>query len=242
MEIDCKIAILTGASSGLGKAVAQALVHHGAVVYGVARNKKNLKKIEHQLGKKFHAVSMDITDQRAVEEWAAYTFSIEYSPDILINNAGIGGFSKVDEMKTEEWLNMINTNLNGLYFITSKLVALMKQKKQTTHILNVGSILGTLGRAEGTAYCATKFGVRGFSGVLAKELRFDAVKVTCLNPGSIDTGFFKSSGIDAHENMLQPQDIANTIIHVLQTPDNMLIDELTVRPLNPKRPTNKKRI
>src|SRR5699024_10328774 len=135
-------------------------------------------------------------------------------------------------------LNMINTNLNGLYFVTAPLVALMKQKKSTSHIINIGSVLGKVGRPEGAAYCTTKFGVNGFSEALFKELRFDAIKVTCLNSGSIDTGFFKSSGVEPHHNMLQPRDLAETVIHLLKTPDNMLINELTVRPLNPKSPKN----
>jgi short-subunit dehydrogenase len=154
----------------------------------------------------------------------------------LVNNAGTGSFGKIDEMPSEEWYKMINTNLNGMYSITSEVVKLMKKNSESTHIVNIGSILGITTRAEGAAYSTTKYGISGFSEALFKELRGDNIKVTCLNPGSIDTGFFKSSGIQSHGNMLQAADIASTLLHILKTPDNMLISEMTVRPLNPKTP------
>src|SRR5699024_6623918 len=146
---------------------------------------------------------------------------------------------KIDEMESDYWLQMVNVNLNGMYYITAALAALMKPQPGTQHIINIGSILGTVARSEGGAYCTTKFGVSGISGSFFKGLRFGHIKVNCNNPGSIDTDFFKSSGIDTHHNMLQPADLANTVIHVLQTPDNLLINELTVRPLHPKPPINK---
>lgn len=236
MHIEGKTAILTGASSGLGTALAKALIKKGGKVYGLARNMEALTQLRNELGDNFHPVRMDITNQEGITDWINTTFTTENGPDILINNAGSGSFCKIDEMQADDWLAMINTNLNGMYFITSQVIPRMKVKKTSTHILNIGSILGKIGRSEGAAYCATKFGIRGFSEALFKELRFDNIKVTCLNPGSIDTGFFKSSGVQAHGNMLQPVDLAHTAIHVLETPDNMLINELTIRPLNPKKP------
>ena len=235
MEIRSKIAIVTGASSGLGAAVAHDLVEHGATVYGIGRNNSSLQTLWQGLGNNFIPVVLDITDYEEIKNWIQTTFSNKNAPDILINNAGVGSFGKIDEMKSEEWYKMINTNLNGMYFITSEVVKLMRPKEQSSHIVNIGSILGTTARAEGSAYCATKFGVNGFSEALFKELREDNIKVSCINPGSIDTDFFATSGIEPHRNMLQAKDIAKTVIHILQTPDNMLISELTVRPLNPKQ-------
>lgn len=236
MEIKSKIAIVTGASSGLGAAISQALIEEGAMVYGLARNIGKLNSLQEKLGKTFIPVILDITEAEAVRNWLNNTFSKSHSPDILVNNAGVGSFGKIDEMPSEEWYNMVNTNLNGMYHITSEVVKLMKAKNEVTHIVNIGSILGTTSRAEGAAYSATKYGISGFSEALFKELRGDNIKVSCLNPGSIDTGFFKSSGISTHKNMLQAKDIARTLLHVLKTPDNMLISELTIRPLNPKAP------
>lgn len=236
MVLENKIAILTGASSGLGAAIASALISKNTKVYGLARNKKALEERQAELGPLFHPVVMDITNQESLNLWVENTFNASNLPDILINNAGVGSFGKIDEVTTEDWLRMVNTNLNGMYFISAKLIPFFKQNKNNTHILNIGSILGSTTRSEGSAYCATKYGVKGFSEALFKELRTDNIKVTILNPGSIDTGFFKSSGIEAHLNMLQPTDIANTLVHVLETPDNMLINELTIRPLDSRKP------
>ncbi|MCG2419154.1 SDR family oxidoreductase [Aequorivita sp. F47161] len=236
MNISNKIAIVTGASSGLGAAISEALVAAGAIVFGIARNMDSLKKLQNNIGNKFIPVKLDISDEVAVKKWFFKIFSEAKSPDILVNNAGTGSFGKIDEMPSEAWFKMINTNLNGMYSITSEVVKLMKKNSESTHIVNIGSILGITTRAEGAAYSATKYGISGFSEALFKELRGDNIKVTCLNPGSIDTGFFKSSGIQSHRNMLQATDIAETLLHVLKTPDNMLISEMTVRPLNPKAP------
>lgn len=233
MEIKGKIAVVTGASSGLGASLANALVAKGATVYGLARNLVKLKTLQNQLGKTFIPVKMDITDQKAIATWVKNTFSEAYFPAVLINNAGAGYFSKIDELPLQQWHDMINTNLNGTFYITSNLVPFMKKDSTSCHIINIGSILGKTTRSEGTAYCATKYGMQGFSEALFKELRNYNIKVTCVNPGSIDTHFFEDSGIKPHKNMLQPNDIAALIMHILETPNNMLIDEITLRPLQP---------
>lgn len=237
MDIRSKTAIVTGAGSGLGAAISEALIREEvSVVYGLARTTSDLLSIQKKLGEHFIPVTLDITDRDKVVSWIQQTFSQNVFPDILINNAGVGSFGRIDEMAPEDWYTMVNTNLNGLYHITSEAVKLMRKKKGSSHIINIGSILGTTSQAEGAAYSATKFGMNGFSEALFKELRGDNIKVTCLNPGSIETGFFKTSGIKPHENMLQPNEVADTLIHVLKTPDNVLINELTIRPLNPKAP------
>jgi len=236
MNVDGKIAVITGASSGLGASLANALVTKGATVYGLARNTKKLNAIENKLGEKFISVGLDITNQKDIASWVLNTFSDSRFPDILINNAGSGYFTKIDELSLERWHEMINTNLNGAFYITSSIVPLMKKNTNTSHIINIGSILGKTTRAESAAYSATKYGMQGFSEALFKELRSYKIKVTCVNPGSIDTAFFEDSGIQPHKNMLQPKDIATLIIQIVETPDNFLVDEITMRPLIPNPP------
>lgn len=237
MNLENKVAIITGASSGLGAAIAEALVAKKTKVYGLARNKQNLIKLQKQLGPLFQPVPIDITNGDKITRWIVTEFDINNPPDILINNAGLGSFGKIDKMPTEEWLAMVDVNIKGMYLITSALTPFFKQNQHSTHIINIGSILATTARAEGSAYCATKFAVRGFSEALFKELRADNIKVTCVNPGSINTSFFESSNIKAHKNMLSPKDLANTIVHILETPDNMLINEITIRPLDARKPS-----
>ncbi len=234
MEIKEKTAVVTGASSGLGAALAHALVAKGATVYGLARNLDKLNALQKQLGKTFIPVKMDITNQKAVAVWVKKTFSDAKIPNILINNAGAGYFNKIDELPLQHWYDMINTNLNGAFYISSNIVPFMKKNHVSCHIINIGSILGKTTRPDSAAYSATKYGIQGFSEALSKELRAYNIKVTCVNPGSIETRFFEQSGIEPHSNMLQPIDIAALIIHVLETPCNMLIDEITLRPLQPK--------
>lgn len=236
MILKNKTAIVTGASKGLGKACCKTLIQNGAIVYGLARSLKKLNKMRGELGVNFNPVLIDITIPESIKYWVNKTFSDDLLPNILINNAGCGHFGKVDKMDSELWHELIDTNLNGIFHLTSCVVPLMKRSTESSHILNIGSILGTLGAAGKSGYCASKFAVRGFSEALFKELRYDNIKVTCLNPGSMDTKFFKTAGITPHKQMLQPVDIANTIIHILETPDNMLINEVTIRPLNPKPP------
>lgn len=234
MELKNKIAIVTGASSGLGAAISKALVHQGVKVYGIARNLQNLHLLSDRLGENFIPVSLDITHVEAVNTWVKNTFSEKLSPQILINNAGVGYFRKIDEMSYEEWKTMIDTNLNGTFLMSSQVIPLMKRQGNIKHIINIGSIMGTIAQPESSGYSATKFAMQGFSEALFKELRYDKIKVTCVNPGSIETDFFKNSDIKTHSNMLHADDVAETIIHILKTPDNVLIDSIIIRPLIPQ--------
>ncbi|MDX1617828.1 MAG: SDR family NAD(P)-dependent oxidoreductase, partial [Balneolaceae bacterium] len=159
------------------------------------------------------------------------------APDILINNAGLGYFANVDELSVAQWNTMIETNLSGIFFMTRCLVPLMKQKESTCHIINIASIAGKIGNPQISGYNASKFGVSGFSEALFKELRYDGIKVSCLYPGSIATDFFdNAAGTETHSNMMHPKDVAQVLINVLETPDNFLISDVTMRPLNPKPP------
>lgn len=241
MNIHSKAAIVTGASSGLGAAFSHALIQKDAVVYGLARTAEKLNSLQKNLGKNFIPVPMDISNSDKLEYWVTKTFSNEITPDILINNAGIGIFGSVDKLSLNEWNTMITTNLSGVFYLTRLIVPLMKENPRTTHIINIASIAGKVGNPELSGYNASKFGLRGFSESLMKELRYDGIKVSCFFPGSTATSFFKhtnSGNSEAHSNMMNPTDVANLLIHVLETPDNFLIDEIVMRPLNPKRPAN----
>ncbi len=237
MDLKNKTAIVTGASSGIGFSFCKKLIRKGVTVYGLARRLNKLREIQEQLGQTFIPVKMDITQNDLVEEWVDATFSADHLPQILINNAGLGKFGNVEDLSVEDWNTMIQTNLNGVFYLTRKIVPLMKSDDSHGHIINIASVAGLLGNPQISGYNATKFGLRGFSEALFKELRYDKIKVTTLFPGSIATHFFDHAGnVDTHSNMLQPDDVADTLIHILETPDNFLINEITMRPLNPKNP------
>ncbi|WP_445665728.1 SDR family oxidoreductase [Fodinibius sp. AD559] len=236
MDINAKTAIITGASSGIGIDFSRALINKGAIVYGLARSTNKLQKVQQELGKQFNPVTMDITDHDAIEEWINENFSTDHQPDILINNAGLGRFADVDELPLDEWEAMVQTNLSGTFYMTRQIVPLMKEKKSVSHIINIASIAGKVGNPKMTGYNASKFGVRGFSEALFKEVRYDGIKVTCFYPGSIATNFFGDKDIDTHDNMMQPDEVAQVLVNILETPDNFLINDITMRPLNPKAP------
>ncbi len=196
MILEGKTAVVTGVSSGLGKAIAESLVKEKLFkIYGIARNTEALSALHQELGSFFIPVVLDITDEKRVRAWVQHTFDKSHVPDILINNAGVGAFARIDEMSSHDWLNIINTNINGLYFISSEIIKLLRKKKEPSHIINIGSIMGTTTRPEGSAYGASKFAVNAISETLFKELREDNIKVTCVNPGSIETDFLLRSGI-----------------------------------------------
>ncbi len=236
MNISQKNAIITGASSGIGAAFSSAIIEKGGTVYGIARREERLNELKKKLGDRFIPVVLDITDQQKVEQWADVTFSEQHFPDILINNAGLGKFGLIEELSSDDWHNMINVNLNGVFYLTRKIVPLMKANPSHTHIVNIASVAGLMGNPKISGYNATKFGLRGFSEALFKELRFEGIKVSCVFPGSIATEFFERAGSSTHSHMMRPEDVASTVIHLLETPDNFLIDEITMRPLNPKPP------
>ena len=235
MHLKGKSAIVTGASSGIGAEFSKALTEKGCRVYGLARREERLEDLRSRLGDLFVPVVMDVNDYKGVEEWVGKTFSSEHVPDILINNAGLGLFGAVDQLPPEDWDLMIQTNLTSIFRLTRLVAPLMKVSDGVNHIVNVASVAGLIGNPNISGYNATKFAVRGFSESLMKELRNFRIKVTCIYPGSIATEFFEDHG-GTHPNMLQGKDVANTLIHILETPDNFLIDEITVRPLIPKPP------
>lgn len=237
MNLSGKTAIVTGASSGIGTVFSQALINNEATVYGLARSEDKLNNIQNEFGEAFIPVRMDVTRHEDIKTWVDQTFDDQNSPDILINNAGLGYFADVDELSVQEWNRMIDTNLSGIFYMTRLLVPLMKQNENVCHIINIASIAGKIGNPQLSGYNASKFGVSGFSEALFKELRYDGIKVSCLYPGSIATEFFKNAeGTRTHSNMMHPKDVAQVLINVLETPDNFLISDVTMRPLNPKPP------
>lgn len=234
MNLKSKTAIVTGASRGLGASISALLIQNKCRVFGIARSEDKLNKMQQKLGDLFVPVTLDITSQHEIASWVEETFSERQSPDILINNAGAGYFAEVDKLSLEKWHQMVETNLNGVFYLTKEVIPFMKSADSMSHIINIGSILGKTANAKQSAYSATKFAIQGFSEALSKELRHDGVKVTCLNPGSIETDFFRESGIQPHNKMMKPDTIAQTVQHILKTPDNILISDVTMRPLNSK--------
>src|SRR5690606_28392702 len=155
---------------------------------------------------------------------------------ILINNAGLGYFGKLEELSLDQYHEMMEVNVNGTFYCCKLALPVMK-KARYGHILNISSTAGLEAYPEVGGYCATKFAVRAMTESLYKEVRYDGIKVTCLYPGSVKTDFFRNSpGIQPHNYMLMPEDVATAMIQVLETPDNYHVVNYEVRPLMPKGP------
>jgi len=152
----------------------------------------------------------------------------------LINNAGLGYSALIEEIPVEQWEEMFAVNVNGLFYCSKAAIPDMK-KAGEGHIINIASLAGTAGSETLAGYCGTKFAVRGISEAMFKELRDYGIKVTCINPGSVQTNFFKRmDGSHGSSNKLQAEDVMEAILYVLKSSANALPSELDIRPLMPK--------
>ena len=238
MQLTDKVAVVTGASAGLGTAIANALVAKGAVVYGLARRQEKLDAIREALGEAFRPIACDVTEEQPVADAFEQILDEAGRIDVLVNNAGLGKFGPIDELSLDEWDVQMETNLRGVFLCTQAAVPAMKKQNADTgfggHIVNIASVAGLIGNPQIAAYNATKFGLRGFSEAIMKELRDDGIKVSCVYPGSIATNFADVAGSSGAPNPMQAEDVAGTVVHLLEGPDNYLISEVMMRPLRPR--------
>ena len=236
MNLQDKVAVVTGASRGLGRAFAEALIARGAQVYGLARNADDLAAVESDFNGAFHPIVCDVRDRAAIRRAFEQIEADAGRCDVLLNNAGLGRFDAVDDLSEADWDAMMDTNVTGLFLCTQAAVPMMKAQNAAHgfggHIVNIASIAGLLGNPTLSGYNASKFAVRGFSEALMKELREDGIKVTCVYPGSVETHF--ADGRIGSANPVQPESVAATVVHLLEGPDNYLISEVVMRPLRPK--------
>lgn len=229
MNLTGKIAVITGVSKGIGYHTALQLLDKNCIVFGLGRN----NQIKH---KNYTFISCDIRKHQEVELAFSQIIQQHSSIHILINNAGLGYFGFLEDMPYEQWNELFETNVNGMFYCCKQVLPIMKQQ-QLGHIVNLASTAALEGMAQVSAYCGTKWAVKGLSESLYKEVRDYRIKVTCVYPGSTKTDFFRNSpGIQPHDYMLMPEDVAANIVYALQTPDNFHTVNLEIRPLQPKGP------
>ncbi|MFT2008752.1 SDR family oxidoreductase [Pontibacter sp. 13R65] len=229
MKIKGKVAVVTGVSNGIGLATVKALLEEGVKVAGWGRTAPDLTHSN------FHFFSCDVRKPEAVQEAYDKTLHKLKGPvSILVNNAGLGLQANLDEQSLEDWHTMFDTNVHGLFYCTRQVLPGMKQQEEG-HIINISSIAGKNPVPGMVGYAATKHAVTGISHSLFMEVRDFGIKVTCLYPGSTSTRFFYNiENSPASPNMMRPEDIASTIVHVLASHPNYHHVDIEVRPLMPK--------
>ena len=238
-----KVAIITGASSGIGEATARRLAESGARVVLAARRVERLEALAADIERRDGAALVaptDVTDERSVQRLARTALDAFGRIDILINNAGIMPLSPISKLKVEEWDRMIDVNIKGvLYCIAATLPTMLEQG--SGHIINLSSVAGRRSFPSGTVYSATKFAVRAISQGLRLELSpIEGIRVTDIEPGVVATELThhitdketadRFQEMWAEKTPLESIDIAETILFVLSRPDHVNVNEILVRP------------
>lgn len=230
MELKSKTAVITGVSKGIGRATALQLLSEGTIVFGLGRT----NTIEHT---NYRFIACDVRSISSVEDAFKQVYEASNNEvHILINNAGLGYFGMLEDITYEQWDELFQTNVNGIFYCCKQVLPLMK-KQQAGHIVNIASTAALEGMPQISAYCASKWAVKGLSESLFKEVRDYKVKVTCIYPGSVKTDFFRNNpDVKPHDYMLMPEDVASNIVYALKMPDNYHTVNLEIRPLQPKGP------
>lgn len=220
IDLTGKVALVTGASRGIGRAVAETLVQAGATVIGTATSERGAVAIQEYLGDNGHGLVLNVTDSDSISQLFALIKEKAGDVDILVNNAGITRDNLLMRMKEDEWVDIIDTNLTSLYR-TSKQVMRSMMKKRNGRIINIGSVVGSMGNAGQTNYCAAKAGLIGFTKSLAREVASRQITVNAIAPGFIQTDMTdelteeQQQGIMSQvpmERLGQPQEIANAVL------------------------------
>jgi NADP-dependent 3-hydroxy acid dehydrogenase YdfG len=241
-RLDGQVALVTGASSGIGEATAEALAAEGAAVALAARREVELASLADRLetgGAETLVVPTDVTDEAEVEDMIDTTVSELGCLDILVNNAGVMLLEAVAEADTDNWRQMVEVNLLGLMNATHAALPVMREQ-ESGHVVNVSSVAGRQASATASGYNATKFGVNGFTEAFRQEVTDDGIRTTLIEPGIVDTELQEhipddevQESVNEWVESMEPltgTDIARTIAFAVAQPRHVSVNELLIRP------------
>lgn len=237
-ELDGKVAVVTGSTKGIGRAIAEALVDAGGDVVVSSRTAGDVERAARELSERGpgrgHGIRCDVRepgDCRALVDGTVERFG---RLDVLVNNAGIGRFASIREMDPADWDLQIRTNLDGVFHCSQAAVPHLVDAGGGW-ILNIGSLAGRNTFAGGVAYNATKWGLLGMSEAMMLDLRYEGIRVSCIMPGSVNTHFFPGGPDPEADWKLTGDDVARVVLDLLRFPDHALPSRVELRPSRPPR-------
>lgn len=230
-QLEGQVAVITGASRGIGLAIAQSLGRMGARLSLCARDSGKLENAANELKREGIASLCTIADVTRADQIAALVERTEQSLgpiEILVNNAGIGYFAPVQNALEAHWDAVLDTNLKGV-FLATKAVAPGMIERRRGHIINIASLAGKNAFPGGSIYCASKWGLMGMTQCMAEDLRQYGIRVSAVCPGSVATDFSPHTGKD-HSKMLQSEDVAHAVEVIVTQAPQSFISEISLRP------------
>ena len=233
-----KVAIVTGGSRGIGLAIAQGLVTEGVQVAITGRSESHLSVarplIEAAGPGAVETLRADVRIYDEVERAVTATVARFGGLDILVNNAGVGVFADVAAMTPEQWAEVIDTNLTGVFNACHAALPHLG-RRNGGFLINISSLAGKNAFAGGSAYCASKSGLIAFSEALMQEVRHDNIRVSCVMPGSVATEFAGNDGSRGADWKLAPEDVAEMVLNMLKHDTRSLPSRVELRPSRPKK-------
>jgi NADP-dependent 3-hydroxy acid dehydrogenase YdfG len=235
MSLKNKTVLLTGASKGIGKSLALQLAVLAVNIGLVARSEKELIELKEEiegLGSKCLIFVGNVADENLAKTAVKEMISAFGSIDFMINNAGYGIFGQAETISAESWSAIYDVNVKGTFLFSKEVLAGMKASK-SGHIINIASDVAKRVFDGGSLYCSSKFAQDAFSAALRKEVRKDGIKVSVVYSGLVDTMFHTElQGAESHADWLKAEDMANTIMYIMDQPKHVVIDELMIHPLS----------
>lgn len=231
-----KVAVVTGGTRGIGRAVAERLLQEGAAVAICGRDHARVQEAVEAMRPlgDIWGRAADVADSEQAAAFVTEAAARHGGLDILVNNAGIGVFRPMEQLTPAEWRSMIELNLNGTFYCCHAALPYLK-KSDAAYIFNISSLAGKNPFKGGSGYNASKFGVEGFTEAMMLDHRGDGVRVTTIMPGSVDTAFGAVPGqsAQAHAWKIAPEDIASVIVNLLHMPKRTLVSRVEMRPALP---------
>ena len=228
-NIKDKVALITGATKGIGYGIAETLLKQGVKVAITSRTQESADEAAKKLGANVLAIAADVKDFKSQQDAVAKTIEKFGALDVLVANAGVGHFAAIDELTVEDWQETINTNLTGVFYSVKAAVDALKKSKG--YIITISSLAGTNFFENGSAYNASKFGLTGFTQAIMLDLRKHDVKVSTIMPGSVATHFAEHTPDKEKDAWkIQPEDIGQLVSDLLNMNPRTLPSKIEVRP------------